>query len=298
MNHELYNLVLKLGISTKDSLSLFSNGVRDQEDINAYKCSISGIIILDNINSGKERTYIQKQGMDYFKKNLEGNQPKNLTNKDDEIRAEAYKELIRGKTWLDVGCGQGGPSLILKDFAICAETVKLQEAPRDYLNSKGVKCFGSLNEVENSKYDLITMFHVFEHLEDPISFLEICYKKLKPGGKLVIEVPHANDILLSTYHSDAFKKFTLWSEHLILHTKYSLSQFVIESGFKIDSIKSVQRYPLSNHLFWLAKNKPGGHNEWSFLNSHELEQAYSNVLASNDKTDTIVAYCVKSSTND
>ena len=40
------------------------------------------------------------------------------------------------------------------------------------------------------KFDLITMFHVLEHLEHPLRDLSHLGKLLKPGGYFVIEVPH------------------------------------------------------------------------------------------------------------
>ena len=40
------------------------------------------------------------------------------------------------------------------------------------------------------KFDAITMFHVLEHLENPISTLEHLSSFLKPDGFLIIEVPN------------------------------------------------------------------------------------------------------------
>lgn len=285
MKHALSDLLIELGLSRTDSFEIFNEGVRDRKDINAIRCKRSGVIVLDNINASTEEMYKDKKGMEYFQTNF--------INADDEKRAATYKEVIRGKNWLDFGCGQGGPSLLLKDIAKNAHGLELQQAPREYLNSKKVKCFSSITELEDNYYDVMTLFHVYEHLNDPVGLLKECRKKIKPGGLLIVEVPHARDALLSLYHSDPFKKFTLWSEHLILHTKESLNAFISESNFKVEVVKSYQRYPLSNHLHWLTKNKPGGQELWSFLNTEELVSAYSNALAMIDRTDSIVAFCYK-----
>jgi len=293
MKHALFNLAVKFGLSSEDSLELFNNGVRDRNDVNVYKCKMSGMIILDNITTGSKDTYIKKSGMEYFVSHADQTKERSFITQDDEERTSTYKEMIRGKSWLDFGCGQGGALLSLKDVAQSAEGAELQPGPREYLNSKGVKCHASLDSIPDETYDIITMFHVFEHLDDPIGVLEGCYKKLKKGGKLIVEVPHAEDALLSLYKSDPFKQFTLWSEHLILHTKHSLKTFINGSSFEVETVKSYQRYPLSNHLHWLANDKPGGHEAWSFLNSPELMNAYEVALSLIDKTDTIVAYCRK-----
>ena len=49
---------------------------------------------------------------------------------------------------------------------------------------------------------------------------------LNPGGILIVEVPHAKDFLLSNLKNEDFKNFTLWSQHLILHTRESLQRFL------------------------------------------------------------------------
>lgn len=58
---------------------------------------------------------------------------------------------------------------------------------------------------------------------------------------------------------------------------------------KVNYITQVQRYPLANHLYWLAKEKPGGHQSWHFIDSLELHAAYEKSLASIGKCDTIIA---------
>lgn len=61
-----------------------------------------------------------------------------------------------------------------------------------------------------------------------------------------------------------------------------------QAGLKINYIKQIQRYPISNHLYWLAKGSPGGHKEWHFLDSPEMNAAYEKQLASISVCDTIL----------
>ena len=82
--------------------------------------------------------------------------------------------------------------------------------------------------------------------------------------------------------------FTLWSQHLVLHTRDSLRRLIHHSDFELDVIKNTQRYPIANHLGWLKNGRPGGHvSEFSFLNDIELQRAYSNALAKLDLSDTL-----------
>lgn len=47
---------------------------------------------------------------------------------------------------------------------------------------------GQLEQL-TGKYDIITMFHVFEHLLSPVAVFEKLYELINPGGWLLIEVP-------------------------------------------------------------------------------------------------------------
>jgi len=62
-----------------------------------------------------------------------------------------------------------------------------------------------------------------------------------------------------------------------------------QTNMKVNYIKHIQRYPLSNHLYWLSRGKPKGHFHWQFFDSPELVAAYEKQLATLGKTDTILA---------
>ena len=41
-------------------------------------------------------------------------------------------------------------------------------------------------------YDLITVHHVLEHLDDPLATMRLLHRWLRPGGHLVVEVPNSS----------------------------------------------------------------------------------------------------------
>ncbi|RXJ96280.1 methyltransferase, partial [Arcobacter sp. CECT 8989] len=100
---------------------------------------------------------------------------------------------------------------------------------------------------------------------------------------------NANDALLTIYKNLPFSEFTYWSCHLFLYTEHTLKILAKQCGLNVDFIKYIQRYPLSNHLYWLSNGKPGGDKEWgSFIDSTELTNAYEAQLSSIGATDTII----------
>ena len=72
---------------------------------------------------------------------------------------------------------------------------------------------------------LISMFHVFEHLVDPIQTLKLLAQYLHPSGHLFIEVPDATR--LCAPHTMFFKAHTLY------FTKQSLAQVFAAAGLSI-----------------------------------------------------------------
>lgn len=287
--NKILELLIKLGISDNKSFKKYSHNVRDKKDIYALKCTKSGVIILNTTEHIKTKYYEDKDDLSYW--NAEEIKQAKLFGYEDNIRrAKQIRSLIINKNWLDFGTGLGGILDILSKYSKNTYAVELQGFSREKLISEGYNVYKTLKEIS---FDVVTLFHVFEHLIYPIKTLKSIYKKMNSGGKIIIEVPHTNDFLLSFLDLNSFKKFTLWSEHLILHTRKSLEAFLKASGFKNIIIKGYQRYPLSNHLYWLHNNKPSGHIKWNFLNNKDINSAYRRLMVSIDKFDTLIAYAEK-----
>jgi hypothetical protein len=135
------------------------------------------------------------------------------------------------------------------------------------------------------------MFHVLEHLPDPLKVLSELHSILEPDkGTLIVEIPNANDFLISQMQCESFINFSLWSQHLVLYTRDSLHKLLSAAGFVDIRITGVQRYGLANHLTWLSEGKPGGHRgQLAFFENADLSMAYQSALAAQDSTDTLVA---------
>lgn len=290
---EPYLLLRHLGVIDPDQVVKYNDRVRDSDSIAVYKCLKSGVIFLDDTELSQVSEYEKKIGFNYWDRQWNRHKKfvpeKANLSADDERRALQFKWNIKNKKWLDFGTGLGGVLRLLKDYSLIAEGLEPQEAPREFLIESGIECYADLNELEDGKYDVIILFHVLEHLPDPVGILEVLKQKLSSGGSIIIEIPHAKDALLELYESDSFKQFTLWSEHLILHTRESLSKVIRAAGFSDFRITGFQRYTLYNHLHWLAKNKPSGHVEWGQMNGDMIHEAYESVLTKMDMTDTLIA---------
>ena len=264
--------------------------VRDRPDISIHRCLSCGLVFLGSFDHIHEDFY----NTDYTTENhshLDWSKFLNECTIDDSRRFKQIQSLVTNKVYCDVGCGAGGVLLKARDIASQVIGVEPQPAWKYCLSDSNIDIFSSVDELKDLSYDVISLFHVLEHISDPIPFLETLLTKVIPGGKLIIEVPNADDALLSVYKSKEFSRFTYWSPHLFLYNSSTLTQLFLKAGLSRDQfeISYFQRYPLSNHLYWLSHGRPGGHIEWSFLDSPLMQEAYSSRLASLGKTDTLFA---------
>lgn len=268
----------------KEHIKLLHKGTRDNPSIDVLKCNECGLVFLSSFEHIHNGFYENSQMSPDIRKKDEW---KKSTSVDNLRRVNTLSALIKNKDVLDFGCGKGG-------FINCAEEktrsicgIELDKATRDELNNEGYCIWESLDQC-NRRFDVITMFHVIEHLEFPLEILESCKKHLNDEGKLIIETPNANDALLAKYHSDAFADFTYWSPHIFLYNEENLLTLANKAGFKIAWSKQIQRYPLANHLYWLAKGKPSGQAVYDFLNCEELNDHYERILSENKLCDTLL----------
>jgi uncharacterized C2H2 Zn-finger protein len=288
MEHNIKSLLCNLGISDEQSIVPFYPKVRDRDDLSVLKCQRSGVIFLSRSDHMEISHYENKKDFKYW--GAHDRKTAILSGYEDaNRRVEQFKNIVANKKWIDVGTGAGGILDLLSPISSQTVAVEPQESARKFLIKSGYEVYSSVDEVPFNDLEVATLFHVFEHFTDPIGTLEILRNKMAKGAKIIIEVPHAKDFLISFLDLDVFKSFTFWSEHLILHTRESLNIFLERAGFSSISIKSYQRYPLANHLYWLAKGKSGGHIMWDHLRTSMLDTEYGNMLAQIDNTDTLIA---------
>ncbi|MBF0405776.1 MAG: class I SAM-dependent methyltransferase [Candidatus Riflebacteria bacterium] len=266
--------------------------VRDNDQIQILECEQCGLVYLSNINL--PAGFYEQSGM-------HGNAPQSLpdwlrlSDRDDDRRFRYLKELITNRDVLDFGCGAGGFMLKAKQITHKIMGIEIEMRLKNHFNDNNLEVFQNIEDIPiTQKFDIITAFHVIEHLEDPSGVLNHLSTKLRKEslGEIIIEVPSSSDALLRIYENPPFSEFTYWSCHPYLFNSSNLPLLAKKAGLKIRYCNHIQRYPLSNHLYWLAKGQPGGHKQWSFLDSDSLSKAYEERLSALGKTDTLIASLV------
>jgi len=138
-----------------------------------------------------------------------------------------------------------------------------------------------------TKADMVAMFHVFEHIDQPAQFLASVRQLLGPGGLLLIEVPSLTDPLLSLYASPAYQSFYFQRQHPYVYSAPSLERVLSVNGFAIERLIPHQRYGMENHLQWLTAERPGGNQRFRYLFA-DVGDGYRSCLEQAGMTDTII----------
>jgi 2-polyprenyl-3-methyl-5-hydroxy-6-metoxy-1,4-benzoquinol methylase len=299
MKNPIFDELIKLKLISKLNLITLSNKTREKK-IKVIKDLKTKIIFLekyisttDYYSSLKDRTDNRKvsdksnekiSNIKIFSGNLELPRINN-----DNRRAVQFNKILKNKDILDFGCSWGFFLKKVKNYKSLSG-VELRKECINFIknNIKKINISDNVNSFDR-KFDIITMFHVLEHVPYQVETLKILKSKLKNKGKIIIEVPHAEDFLILQEELKEFKNFTFWSEHLILHTYKSLKSILLKAGFKNINIQYYQRYNFSNHLGWFLKRKPGGHNFYREIVSDKLNSSYCENLKKLGQTDTLIA---------
>ena len=287
-SNPIYKLLINLNLIKRKNLEIFAKGTRDS-NIKVLSDKISKVVFLEKIKTNN-LYYRFKKKMVYGDKVKVFTKDKTIITKktkEDELRFNNFKKHIVNKEVCDFGCGNGSFLKLINKHSKYVCGVELYDKYISDLKSKYLDVFTNIKYTKK-KFDTIFLFHVLEHLTDPIKELKNLKKNLKKNGSIIIEVPHGNDFLLR--NCDKFKKFSLWSEHLILHTEKSLIKLVKIAGYKKIKVKYFQRYNYLNHLHWLNNGQPNGNITLRKKYDKNIHKSYDKFLNEAKMTDTI--YCI------
>lgn len=147
------------------------------------------------------------------------------------------------KRLLDVGCATGGFMVEARAVGWECRGLELSEDAADVARREfGLDVVrGDLQSMSfgEERFGLVTMWHVLEHMIDPINSLEWVRRLIVPGGYLFIELPNWNSM-------GRVIKRDRWSqlkppEHINFFTQRSLRYAAQQCGFQV--VRCDTHYP-------------------------------------------------------
>lgn len=150
-------------------------------------------------------------------------------------------QAVTGKTkgcLLDVGCGTGSFIFTMQQSGWSVKGLEPDETARKkagelyHLSPEPIEVFYKLPP---QSFDVITMWHVLEHVHQLHDYIQHLKTLLKPGGKLIIAVPN-----YTSKDAQHYKEY--WAaydapRHLYHFSPQSMQYLIGQHKMKIESIK-------------------------------------------------------------
>jgi len=267
---------------------------------NFWQCRSCDAVYLYPVPSIEEETYFYKKEFEKFMSSRSG-QERDWSNA--EVHVQTNQDQVHrrwkllapflepGMDILEIGCSSGFMLNAFRKEGLHCVGVEPSGEFIEFLYSNGYEAYQTLELLKKNHsglFDLVVHFFVFEHIRDPFQFLEENLKLLKPGGKIIAEIPCVNDPLTSLYMIPSFEKFYWSIAHHFYYSPKSLKYVLDKLDLKYELIPE-QRYDLSNHITWLMEGKPGGQGRYNHVFSQELIDRYKKDLKEKWLCDTIFA---------
>lgn len=150
---------------------------------------------------------------------------------------------------LDVGCGLGfllsGVSEKFDKYGVEVSNLACETAQKycKIYNST----LGDANFPSNY-FDIVVLYHVIEHIENPENLIQEINRILKKGGILILGTPNFECFVAKRFKNN----FRLLNDktHISLFSDKSMTKFLNDFGFKIKKIK----YPFFKTRHFSLKN--------------------------------------------
>jgi len=163
-----------------------------------------------------------------------------LKNKLKLINTQSQKGKI-----LDIGAGTGDFLVVAKNDGWDTIGIEPSEKAKGIAVNKGVKFAESLAVLENNTFDLITMWHVLEHVPNLEEYISELKRLLKPSGTIIIAVPN-----FKSFDAEYYGKF--WAAYDVPRHIWHFSKTAIEKLFSEKEMKLLEVLPMKFDSYYVS----------------------------------------------
>ncbi len=148
---------------------------------------------------------------------------------------------------LDYGCGTGEFVLHASKNGYAAAGYEPDHNAREMADKKGVRVFSSWEDLEThgGSFDVITLWHVLEHIPNLQEVLQNLQDKLRKGGLMVIAVPMA-----SSYDAQHYKE--AWAAWDLPRHLYHFTPETLHRMLEVTDLQHVATYPMPFDAWYVA----------------------------------------------
>lgn len=214
----------------------------DIKESNIYKyffCSECDVLVIDKII---DTDIIDYSDSGYYSR--KSNRSERLINRIGSIFSYFRKNIVKkylglselkGQIILDIGCGKGGFLIAAREEGAkvygMEPTVRSFDIAKSKLGEYVMNDSMSISPFTPNSFDIVTMWHVFEHVPSPIKILSDCQFVLKKDGFLIIAVPNYQGLVAKLGGGVWFNLDP--PRHVIHYSEKALRKVVESSGFNV-----------------------------------------------------------------
>jgi 2-polyprenyl-3-methyl-5-hydroxy-6-metoxy-1,4-benzoquinol methylase len=146
---------------------------------------------------------------------------------------------------LDIGAGTGDFLLIAKQNNWEITGIEPNDKAKKIAIKKGVSFIDNSSLLKNNSFDVITMWHVLEHVPNIENQIKELKRLLKPTGTIIIAVPNFNSF-------DAKYYATFWAAYDVPRHLWHFSKKSIQLLFEKEGLYLEKTLPMIFDSFYVA----------------------------------------------
>jgi 2-polyprenyl-3-methyl-5-hydroxy-6-metoxy-1,4-benzoquinol methylase len=182
----------------------------------------------------------KKSGLNFLYKRVRNISIKN--------KYKLVKNTAKGKKLLDIGCGTGEFIFFCKQHGFDVKGIEPGEKPRSYAQTKyKLDVYGEdyLEQLTLQDFDVITLWHVLEHVHLLHERMKKIVEIMKPDGALIIAVPNSDSW-------DALYYGKFWAAYDLPRHLYHFSRETMQILAQKHSLKIDRTIPMKLDAFYIS----------------------------------------------
>lgn len=161
-------------------------------------------------------------------------------------KLKCINELQQSKgILLDIGAGTGDFLAVAKQDGWQTIGIEPNDKAKKIAQNKGVQLIETTNLLEDRSIDVITMWHVLEHVPNVENQIKEIKRLLKPNGSIIIAVPNFN-----SYDANYYDSF--WAAFDVPRHLWHFSKKSIQSLFERENFHLEKTLPMLFDAFYVA----------------------------------------------
>ncbi|MFY8067889.1 MAG: class I SAM-dependent methyltransferase [Flavobacterium sp.] len=162
----------------------------------------------------------------------------------DKVKLINSYQPVKGRI-LDIGAGTGDFLLECKNQNWDILGIEPNDKAKGIALGKGIKFGDTIEKLESNSFDVITMWHVLEHVPDVEYQVAELKRLLKPSGTIIIAVPN-----FKSYDANHYKEF--WAAYDVPRHLWHFSKTAIEKLFDKQNMNLEDVKPMWFDSFYVS----------------------------------------------